>query len=212
MYVITAIESIRGSVNGKIRVNEDIEFILPPEKIYELGMTTGKHLTETVIAECREYSDAFQAFHYACERLAARILFVFEMRQVLKRKKFSPAAIDSAISQLKGKKYLDDRVASEAYVRAVLSRKPSGLMALKQALFEKGVDRDIVDDVLEQTKAAVDFKELARRAARKKLKTLERFDSARQKQKLFQFLNARGFDFETIGGIVRELVPREDDF
>ncbi|KER09109.1 MAG: hypothetical protein HY22_13560, partial [[Candidatus Thermochlorobacteriaceae] bacterium GBChlB] len=91
-----------------------------------------------------------------------------------------------------------------ALVRDKLKGTPIGKSALKSKLFQKGIAKETIDEVLNETD--LNSEELCKKAAEKKLKTLAKEPDARKrKQKLAQFLMRRGFDWETINSTLRTL-------
>lgn len=86
-----------------------------------------------------------QVFLYALRVLGARACSEAALRQKLARKA-QPEAVEAVIRRVKGLGYLDDRQYAEGYARLYAGR--WGAAKLRQALLEKGVSREIVDQVL----------------------------------------------------------------
>jgi len=62
-------------------------------------------------------------------------------------------------------------------------------------LFKKGINREIIEEVLEK---AVDELTLAKKAAQKKLKAFEKLAPNEFRKKMTAFLARQGFSWETI--------------
>lgn len=82
---------------------------------------------------------------YAVRVLAARAYSEAALRQKLARKA-PPEVAEAVIQRVKGLGYLDDRQYAESYARLYAGR--WGATKLRRALLEKGVPREIVEEVL----------------------------------------------------------------
>ncbi|MFH1841099.1 MAG: regulatory protein RecX [Candidatus Shapirobacteria bacterium] len=111
-----------------------------------------------------------------------------EVADYLVRKKIPLGPI---IKKLKRLKLLDDREFARWFLEQRASFKPKGKMALKQELYQKGIARELVEELL----AEVDEASEARKIMEKK-KLLP--------EKMMALLARRGFSWETIKDVQRE--------
>ena len=113
--------------------------------------------------------------------------------------KFSEARqsplIDQVISKLKIYHYLDDLEFAKWWVAARTKSKPKGKMLIKLELGRKGIDPEIIDHVLARSPGQ---KDLAIAAVKKKITRWQSLPQLELKNKVYQYLRTRGFDYDTI--------------
>jgi len=120
--------------------------------------------------------------------------------------KFSQAKesnlIAEVVSKLKNYKYLNDIEFSKWWINSRTRSSPRGKMILKSELFQKGIDREIIDDLINNIK---NQKPLALKAIGKKLPRWQKLSNLEFKKKVYSFLISRGFDFDTIKEVVAQI-------
>lgn len=136
-----------------------------------------------------------------------------EVREYL-QKKLSKGGSDngvivSVLERLKELDYVNDKKFALAWLESRQGAKPKGMRVIAQELGQKGVDPEVVATVLSSSEGSLSQKDLARKAAEKKMKALQRFPLIAQKQKLFSFLSRRGFAFDVISRVVDDMSRKE---
>ncbi len=202
------ITSIEPQKNRKDRVSIFVDgefaFGLSLDALALLGLKKGDSVTAEQLAQWRETAIYDEAKTAAFTILARRIHSEKEVRQKLREKKFPAEIIEKVITRLYEMNLLNDAHFAGALVRDKLKRTPIGKSALKSKLFQKGIAKETIDDVLSETD--LNSEELCTKAAERKLKTLAKEpDAQKRKQKLVQFLMRRGFEWETIRNTLRTL-------
>ena len=132
-----------------------------------------------------------------------------ELREKLRRNGFSDEAADEAVSYVKKLHYLDD----ERYARGyILSRQNRySRQRIEYDLHRKGISPDIIESAFDETGEGNE-RELIRKLAEKKLRTLAKDPKARQK--LGAFLTRKGFRAGDVCAVMKEIsltVPEEKD-
>jgi regulatory protein len=125
-----------------------------------------------------------------------------EVRRRLNEKGHDPERIDRVVVRLTELKLLDDREFADYWLENRTLHKPRGGRALRAELYQKGLDRQVVDDALSVERDEVDD---AYRAAARRAATLSTLDEQGFRQRLSQFLLRRGFDWETVTPTVERL-------
>lgn len=142
----------------------------------------------------------------AARFLEARSRSVAEVRRRLGRAGYRAELIEGAIARLAELGMLDDAAFGRAWVESRDRARPRGEIALRRELALKGVDRAIVDDLLEERRgpgdAAPDAVGIDLAAARRLLarnrRSLDRVADPRQRrQRAYALLARNGFDPET---------------
>jgi len=155
----------------------------------------------------------------AARFLEARSRSVAEVRRRLGRAGYRTELIDGAITRLTELGMLDDQAFGRAWVESRDRARPRGEIALRRELALKGVDRVIVDELLEERRdlsvapdrAGVDL-EAARRLLTRHDRSLARVADPRQRrQRAYALLARNGFDPETCRAAAAAYVLPETD-
>jgi regulatory protein len=146
----------------------------------------------------------------AARFLEARSRSVAEVRRRLGRAGYRAELVDGAIARLAELGMLDDEAFGRAWVESRDRARPRGEIALRRELSLKGLDRTIVDELLEErrghaTSGADDGADAvgpdlaaARRLLARNARPLDRVRDPRQRrQRAYALLARNGFDPET---------------
>jgi regulatory protein len=131
--------------------------------------------------------------------LAVRPRSTAETTRRLKHLGYPDGLVEQVINQLVELDYLDDEKFARAWVESRDRARPRGELALRRELAQKGVDRQLVDQVLaeRQESASGAQSELvaARRLLERRRRTLEaETDPYKRRQKGYALLARNGFD------------------
>ncbi len=137
------------------------------------------------------------AREYAFLLLKFRQRSAQEIRQRLKKKKFTPQAIEETVSFLKEKKFIDDLSFARAWVAERL-KKPFGLRRIKLELSQKGISAPVIEESLMQAKDGYAEEEVVREVARDRFARLRGIEPQKCKRRLYGYLFRRGFSPEVI--------------
>lgn len=121
-----------------------------------------------------------------------------EIQFWFKRKKVSQDVQERCFNRLKSLSLVDDAAFAKWWVDQRLTFRPKARRALLVELRQKGVDREITEQVLE----SVDDKSIASDLARRRLLRLTGLPPEVRQKKLSDFLARRGFSWETIKEVV----------
>jgi len=128
----------------------------------------------------------------------------YEIRERLKRKKFHEPIIKATLAFLKEKKFIDDEAFTQAWVDFRLKR-PFGLRRIAQELRIKGIDKDIVAQVLEKTKQVYSEREAVVKIAKERLNRLKGIEPQTAKRRTLAYLLRRGFSPDAIIDALEQL-------
>jgi len=123
-----------------------------------------------------------------------------EIKDYFRRKKIDVSIHQSLLEKLKHLELLDDVKFAKWWVSQRLAFKKISLRLLKLELGKKGIDRNIIDPVLQDS--PIDEEKMARELLETKAYKWENLDPKVAKQKKFQYLAGKGFSWETIEKIV----------
>lgn len=138
--------------------------------------------------------------------LARKDRSVSEIRDKLQQKDYSTQCIESIIVDLKNCNYLDDYKYALALTHDKQKFAGAGKNLLKQKLFSKGISKEIIEKIISEE--TDDFREYERAKilAIKKLETSYQKDDSKAKvRKLSGFLLRKGYSYDIVNKILREL-------
>lgn len=114
----------------------------------------------------------------------------------------SDIVCDTLIERLKQKDLVNDRRFAQEWVSSRGVKR--GLNVLKFELMQKGIDKEIIDEVLNEHNDLVSEDRIAEQALEKKMKLFSSLDPVTFKRKAIEFLLRRGFNYETARTVVEK--------
>ena len=118
------------------------------------------------------------------------------LKKVKEKEETPQLVIDATIENLKNKGMLNDKQFASSWTESRQKNKKKGVNAIKAELFQKGIDRDIIDEVIAEQTSGDNEVVLAIEALEKKIKVWRNLADLELKQKALQFLVRRGFNFQ----------------
>ena len=202
---ITALEP---QVNNAERVNVyvDDHFLLGASAtvILQMGLELGQELLPEQVEELRREEALQRAVDRAYNYLSYRPRSREEVRRYLRRKETAPDIIDAALERLDRLELVDDHAFASYWAESREQFSPRGARAIKNELRMKGVEREVVDEMISNEKD----EELALKAGRKKALSLVHnpaMDFVTFRTRLGSFLQRRGFGYAIATRTVKEL-------
>jgi regulatory protein len=202
---ITALEP---QVNNPERINlyVDGRFLLGvnAEIVLKMGLWVEQELLPDQLEQLRSEEAEQQAVDWALNYLSFRPRSREEVRRYLRRKEATPEIIEAALARLDRLDFVNDRAFAEFWIETRGQFNPRGAHALKNELRMKGVEREVVDELVDDEQD----EERALRAGRKKAMSLvnvPNMDYARFRNRLGPFLQRRGFGYDVTTRTVRAL-------
>ncbi|MBU1355981.1 MAG: recombination regulator RecX [Candidatus Edwardsbacteria bacterium] len=150
--------------------------------------------------------DINKARNYALRLLALRGRSVKDIRDKLKARAASPADIDLVIDDLLSLGLLDDEKFARDWIENRQHFRPTGVVRLRQELFAKGIDREIVDQAIREYKSNVDEFPAALDLARRKMKLYRKLDADTARRRLAGFLARRGYEGSVVSKVLKTLL------
>jgi len=125
-----------------------------------------------------------------------------EIDEYLKRKKVHESMWEDLFEKLKHFELLDDAKFAKWWVTQRLAFKKISSRVLKLELGRKGIGRDIIEDVLAET--PIDEEKMAKELLERRAYKWNSLDPKVAKQKKFQYLAGKGFDWEVVKKILAD--------
>lgn len=199
MKKITAITVQKKNPN-RVSISLDDEFAFGLSRLVAAWLSVGQELSDEKIAALQSQDAREVAYQKAMRFLSYRARSVREVRDNLQKHEIPEAVIEEVVQRLQETNLLNDREFTQAWVENRNTFRPRSRRALAMELRHKGLDDEIVQDVLDKN---VDENALALEAARKYLRKVQKLEWPEFRQKLGNFLGRRGFSYGVIAPILR---------
>lgn len=197
------ITGITPQKKNKERVNVylDGEFAFGLSLMTAANLSIGEVLTPEKVDSLKTADEIEKAKASAYRYLSYRPRSIAELKRQLGKKGFNEETIDQVIDRLSELELIDDLAFGRYWVEQRETFKPRGRRALRYELYQKGIDREIVDLVV----ADVDETEAAKKAARKKARLWRELPEDQFYEKLSNYLGRRGFPYEVVRNVTQEI-------
>lgn len=203
-------QGVKNPNRVNVFVNDKYSFSLDIAQVVDLGVKVGREITTDELVRFKRASEYGKLYQRTLEWVLVRPRSVREVQDYLGRK-LKTISLDSSfvgcegcpedaselsrdiIARLVNKGYLDDRKFAKYYVENRFVKKGVSQKRLRLELIKKGVDRDIIDEVLG---ARNDEEEIRKMIAKKRAK----YDD----EKLMAYLVRQGFSYDLIRQVMEE--------
>jgi len=202
---ITALET-QASNAERVNVYVDGRFLLGASAtvVLQMGLELEQELSPGQLEQLRSEEALQQAVERAYNFLSYRPRSREEVRRYLRRKETSPEIIEATLERLDRLDLVNDHAFASFWAESREQFNPRGARAIKNELRMKGVEREVVEEMISDEKD----EELALRAGRKKAQSLlhnPAMDFVTFRTCLGSFLQRRGFGYEIVTRTVKAL-------
>jgi len=200
MPQITSIKPQKNNRRLNIYLDGKFGFGLDLENFVKLGLKVEQELTDTQVEEVVKKAE-FQKIYEKILRFASlRPRSEKEFKNWLQKYKVHDSLYKDLFDKLKYLDFLDDRKFAVWWVEQRLTFRPKSKLSLKFELKGKGIDENLIKEVLFETK--VDEVKLAKDLIEKKRYKWEKLDNFEARRKMSEFLARKGFNWEIIRKIL----------
>lgn len=201
--VITDIkEQVKDESRANIFIDNKYVFAISKIEVTFYNLKIGEEISQ------KKYDEILENVVFAKAKMVALRFLSYndktkrEVIRKLKEKGFTKEVTKKTIIFLIGYGYLDDIKFSEKFVKNKLVSKGYGRMVIFRELKYKGVSEEIINEALKGIET-LEF-ETALKFAQKKARRLD-LTIYRDKQKLYAYLQRRGFTYDTIKSVLVEM-------
>jgi len=196
---ITALKQQRRDPN-RVNVYLDGKFAFGLTKVTAGWLQIGETLSSEKMEELRSTDEVEKAYLRALNFISYRPRSRMEVQRNLRKHSVPEEVIEETLGRLEEKKILDDLSFAQIWVENRIAFRPRGRFALRSELRQKGLN----DDLIEQALLDIDEAELARRAAEKKVRQLNKLTESDFRKKLSAYLSRRGFEYSLVSEVCME--------
>ncbi len=200
--------------NVAVHCDNDEVLFLSVDIFFKSGLKKNDEISDerfsSLIKENRLFHIKQRAFRY----LGRRQHSICELRIKLKHKGYETELINQVLDVLKQKNYLDDTKFAEMFVEEKIKLKLWSEQKLRSELIKRGINSEIISDVLRNKISEEDKLNNALIIASKKYDTLRNRNVVKDviKRKLITFLNSRGYNYDVIKEVCEELIIEDDNY
>ena len=188
-------------------VFEDETRLLLNYNIFEkYKVSVDMDFSEDEILEIKYFSDIERAKSRAINYILGKLKTKYEVRLKLKENGFAEDVIDEVLDILEKEEYLNDKVYCEIFIEDKKKLNGYGKNKIKSLLIQKGISKNIFEDFLDEFEYDEEF-DNALKMGIKKLELLSNEeDNFKKKQKIINYLAYRGFGFDVINDVLKEIL------
>lgn len=187
-------------LDGEAAVKLDAQVFL------QSGLKPGDQVSDQELFELIQASDARRAQEKALYLLEYRNYSKWELTEKIARTAASREAAQAAAGRMEELGLIDDRRFGEDYARELFSRKGYGARRAAQELRRKGLDQELVQELVEKYGSPEQSGENIRRVLEKKYPGWREDEKARRRA--FAALQRLGYSYQE----VREAMGQDEDW
>ncbi len=162
--------------------------------------------SEEEILEMKYFSDIERAKTRAINYISGKLKTKYEVRLKLKENGFTEDIIDEVLDILENEEYLNDRVFCEIFIEDKKKLNGYGKNKIKSLLIQKGISKNIFEDFLDEFEYDDEFDNALKMGIKKLNLLSNEEDNFKKKQKIINYLAYRGFGFDVINDVLREIL------
>lgn len=184
--------------------------------VVEKRLVVGKELTTSDVEQLIKEIEVGKLMERMYRLFSIRQRTEKEVRDYLKNLSFkrklkgqeeiSAFIIDTAVQLMKRKGMINDEDFARAWVEARSKKK--GKIAIKAELYQKGIDREIIENVMGDGLIIHDEQETAGRLLEKKIKAWRKLPEIELRKKSYEFLLRRGFEYDIVKDVIENLIKK----
>lgn len=205
MPVITAIKPQKKRRRFNVYLDGKFGFALSAGTLVKSGLATDQNLSQDEVKKLKDQNTETKFYDRTLRFLSYRPRSEKEIKDYLQRKKCQPKTITRIIKKLKKLDLINDQSFARWWIEQRIQLRPKGKQALRFELWQKGVEKEIVEACLFSDK---EESSLAKKVAQKKKKSYHHLKPLEFRQKMTAFLARRGFSWRIIKKTLEEILKK----
>lgn len=203
MGTITAINSQRRNPN-RYSIFIEGKFVLGIDKktVEDMGLKVGKLIDEKDLKKITSQEELNKGQAYALMLLSYRERSLREIRMRMRQKGYEEKLIEKVMKYLKDRNLINDKRFTRLWAESRI-KKGYGSWRIQSELEQKGVNREMADEILKDLYSGIDEVQVALDLVKKKRWLLK--EPQRLTEHVSNLLRRRGFSFEVISNVVEKI-------
>lgn len=199
---ITAVEKNKEKGMVRVFIDDNYSFSIPEQDFISNKLYKDMIISEEQLSVIRDKILVRAARERAVRYLTFKDRSEYEILNKLIDAGFDKNIAQNAVNDLKAIGYLDDTRFAMKYLSERIRTKALSKKTLGYELKNKGVDKEIIEKALSEFE--IDDYEVALREGKRKFGKYDLNDK-KIEQKVCRFLLHRGFSYEIVGKVIREM-------
>ena len=211
MNKITKIE-IQKKDKERVNIHVDDKFFMAiyAELIYKFNIKKGDLIDKNYLKKILD-----DEMYIKAKNKSFNILSKNDQSEKILRDKlsvdFDENIIEKVIDFLKENNLIDDESLAKKIVNTNVNLNRYGKNKIKQNLYKKGISSDVINKSMNDLNEDIEF-ENALYLAKKRYEKIKNQDKNKIHQKLYQHLAYKGFDFNTIKRVLKEVIVDYNEY
>jgi regulatory protein len=193
---ITSIKPQKNNKRVNIYLDNKFGFGIDLESFTKLGLKVEQELTDGQVEKIVKKAEFQKTLDKLLKFATLRPRSEKEINDWYKRKKIHQALIKNLFNRLNRLNLIDDEAFAAWWVGQRNQFKPRGKIALRHELLTKGVNRQIIDSILEKTN--INEEKMARKLLEARGYRWKNLSKLEARQKMTRFLAGKGFGWGII--------------
>lgn len=201
MPIITQIKQQKKQDRVNIYLDGKFAFGIDLENFIKFNLKVEQELSAEEVEEIIKKAEYQKTYEKLLRFAMIRPRSEKEVFDWFRRKKVHESIHDKLLKKLKHLELLDDKKFAQWWVRQRTEFKPRGKKALQYELIQKGIDKKIIDETLEESD--VDELSIAKQLINKNEYKWKKYEGFERRQKASHFLGRKGFSWNVIKEVVK---------
>lgn len=201
---ITNIEPQRNNKRVNIYIDDEFAFGITNEVRFKYNLNIDDEIEQEYIDGILKAEEQLKVTNYALNLLSYRQRSEKELYQALAKKGYEDDYIETTMIFLKEYNLINDISFANSFISDKQNLNKFGSIRIKYELLNKGISKEIIEKTLNIDPN--DEYEIAMELARKRIKTYKGQDKNSIYRKLGGLLQRKGYSYEIITKILRELL------
>ena len=203
---VTSINYSKSKEVFEVIFEDETKLLLNYNIFEKYKVSVDMDFSENEILEMKYFSDIERAKSRAINYISGKLKTKYEVRLKLKENGFAEDVIDEVLDILEKEEYLNDKVYCEIFIEDKKKLNGYGKNKIKSLLIQKGISKNIFEGFLNEFEYDEEF-DNALKMGIKKLELLSNEeDNFKKKQKIINYLAYRGFGFDVINDVLKEIL------
>lgn len=209
IYEITKIEIQKKNKNRiSIYIDGQYAFGIHKDIFFKYNLEKGKLLDKEFVDKIIKEEEQNRANSYALKLLYYRPRSEKEIREKMNLKGYDTEVINKTIEYLKEFSYINDKEFAKEFAK--IKSNKYGRNRIKMELTNKGINEEIINDVIDTLINDDSEYEKAFELAMKKMKIYKDDDRNAIYRKLGSYLQRKGFSYDIISKVLRKILNDTD--
>lgn len=201
---ITNISQQKQADRENIFIDDKFAFGLSAELRYKYDLYVGKEIDDEFLNDILKAEEQNKVINHALNILSYSQNTRKDLYTKLMKKGYDEEFVLKAIEYCEERNYINDKLYAESFIKDKVNLSKYGSKKIRYDLIAKGVDKEIVDEVLDLDPE--DEFERALELAKKRVRSYKNDDKNAIYRKLGGYLQRRGYGYDIVSKVLRVIL------